>query len=58
MSGSISRSKIAEDDECLFLISKNGSFKLIIRKTYTEEGEDGIEFGEREPKRISVVRRC
>ena len=23
--GSISRSKIAEDDECLFLISKNGS---------------------------------
>ena len=56
MRGSISRSKIAEDDECLFLVSIMP--KMIIRKTYTELGEDGIEFGDREPKRISVVRRC
>jgi hypothetical protein len=26
------RSKIAEDDECLFLVSRNGWLKLIIRK--------------------------
>ena len=57
MRGSISRSKIAEDDECLFLVSKNELLKSITRKTYTEVGEDGIEFGEREPKRPSVVRR-
>jgi hypothetical protein len=29
-------------------VSKNCSLKLIIRKTYTEVGDDGIEFGERE----------
>jgi hypothetical protein len=38
----------------VFLVSKNGPPKLITRKTYTEVGEDGIEFGEREPSRISV----
>ena len=40
--GSISCSKIAEDDECPFLVSKNEPLKSIPRKTNTKVGEDGI----------------
>ena len=39
MGGSVSRS--FKDDECIFLIRKDGWLNLIIRKMYTKVGGDG-----------------
>lgn len=49
--GSMSRSKMAEDDECLKACQRGSQEQHFTQSTYTEVGDEGMEFGEREPRR-------
>ena len=54
--GSMSRSKMADDDECLHQ-SVSFTKKGRNSKAYTEVGDEGIDPGEREPN-LLVLRSC
>lgn len=58
--GSMSRSKMAEEEEWLRKENTLSTCQATTKgkETHTEVGEDGMDSGEREPRRWSVVRMC